>query len=215
MNLLKSIYNVVVKEMWKKFKFIFFKVKWRKNNSYNETIPMNFFDMNEVSVGRATYGELNIAKFNKNSKLKIGSFCSIGQNVSFILDADHQLNSITTFPMKVKIAQISKFEALSKGDIIVNDDVWIGYGALILSGVTIGQGAVVAAGSVVISDVPPYAIVCGVPAKVIKYRFTQEIIDELMKIDYDKLKKEDIEQNIELFYSDLKNKKQLEWLPKK
>ena len=62
-------------------------------------------------------------------------------------------------------------EATSKGDIIVQDDVWIGYGATILSGLTIGQGAVIAAGSVVTKDVTPYSVVAGVPARVIKYHF--------------------------------------------
>lgn len=72
-----------------------------------------------------------------------------------------------------------KHEATSKGDIVVKDDVWIGYGSIILSGVHIGQGAVIAAGSVVSHDVPPYAIVGGVPARLIKYRFSEEMTKKL------------------------------------
>ena len=106
-------------------------------------------------------------------------------------------------------------EAISKGDIIIDDDVWIGYGATILSGVHISQGAVVAACAVVTKDVPPYAIVGGVPAKVIKYRFEPEMIEELMKVDYSKLTKEQIEQHIDELYAGLKDKKQLDWMPKK
>ena len=71
----------------------------------------------------------------------------------------------------MKTIKIQSTEAFGKGDIIVEDDVWIGYGAVIMSGVTIKQGAVIAAGSVVVKDVPAYSIVGGAPAKIIKYRF--------------------------------------------
>ena len=100
----------------------------------------------------------------------IGNYISIAQNVHFLLDVEHFANHISTYPFKVKLLHSQKSESFSKGDIIIDDDVWIGYGATILSGVRIGQGAVVATGAVVTSDVPPYAIVGGVPAKVIKYR---------------------------------------------
>ncbi|NLK24601.1 MAG: CatB-related O-acetyltransferase [Clostridiales bacterium] len=106
-------------------------------------------------------------------------------------------------------------DAISKGDIIVRDDVWIGQRAIILSNVNIGQGAVIAAGSVVTKDVPPYAIVGGVPAKVIKYRFSPEMIKELLKIDYSKLTDEMIKEHINDFYTELKDIKQLEWVPKR
>jgi len=78
-----------------------------------------------------------------------------------------------------------------KGDIVIGNDVWIGYGVTILSGVTIGDGAIVAANSCVVKDVPPYSIVGGVPAKVIKYRFDDETIGKLLKIrwwDWDEQK---------------------------
>ena len=137
----------------------------------------------------------------------------------FILNADHPTNTISSFPYHVFIAQDQEFEALSKGDIIVDDDVWIGYGATILSGVHIDQGAVIAAGAVVSKDVPPYAIVGGVPAKVIKYRFTSDIIEELLKIDYSQLNEKDIKEHINNFYSEIKTlddaKRLTSWMPKK
>lgn len=83
----------------------------------------------------------------------------------------------------------------------MEDDVWIATNALILSGVTIGRGAIVAAGAVVVKDVPPYAIVGGNPAKILKYRFSLEIRESLMKMDFSLLTKEYIEQNIDFFYS--------------
>lgn len=96
-------------------------------------------------------------------------------------------------------------ETQAKGDIIVNDDVWIGDSALILSGVEIGQGAVIAAGAVVTEDVPPYAVVGGVPARVIKYRFTDEVIKELVKIDYDKVDRKFIELHEDIWYRKVMN----------
>ena len=98
---------------------------------------------------------------------------------------------------------------------MVEDEVWIGYGVTIMSGVKIGQGAIIAAGAVVTKDIPPYAIAGGVPAKVIKYRFSKDIVDELMKIDYSKLTKELIAEHIDEMYFELKEINQLEWLPRK
>lgn len=176
---------------------------------------LNCFNPKRIKLGIASYGEIEVIAFNNVSKLEIGNYCSIAQNVRFILDADHQIKSISSYPFKVKLLQSKLFEATSKGDIVIDDDVWIGYGATIMSGVHIGQGAVVAAGAVVTKDVPPYAIVGGVPAKVIKYRFEPEMIKELLKIDYSKLTKEDIEKHIDDLYTELKDPRQLDWMPRK
>jgi serine acetyltransferase len=108
-----------------------------------------------------------------------------------------------------------ELEAVSKGDIVVGDDVWIGYGATILSGVHIGQGAVVAAGALVAKDVPPYAIVGGVPAKVIKYRFEPALIERLLEIDYSQLDDATIREHADDLYNGLKSSDQLDWFPKK
>lgn len=197
-----------------RFNLILFRKRWREKNRFNTTIAINLFDINSVVIGKNTYGGIAVLNYNDFHKLTIGNFCSIATDVMFILDADHYTNHISTFPFKVKLLG-EKQEGVSKGDIIVADDVWIGYGATIMSGVHIGQGAVVAAGAVVTKDVPPYAIVGGVPAKVIKYRFDPEMIEELLKIDYSKLTKEDIEKHIDDLYTELKDTSQLDWMPKK
>jgi virginiamycin A acetyltransferase len=94
-------------------------------------------------------------------------------------------------------------DALSKGDIAVGHDVWIGVGAMILSGVKIGNGAIVAAGAVVTKDVPPYSIVGGVPAKVIRMRLSDSQIAALEKIQWWSWPPEKVKANLEYFYGDV------------
>lgn len=171
------------------------KFYWKRNNSHNKTVIgeikninlYNFIKSGNIVVGKNTYGLINIDySGDVNEKLIIGSYCSISNKSSFLLGGEHQYTNISTYPFRAKLFG-EQFEGGTKGPIIVNDDVWIGDRALILSGVEIGQGAIIAAGSVVVKDVPPYAIVGGNPAKIIKYRFSNEIIEKLLYIDYSSL----------------------------
>lgn len=191
-----------------------FKKQWRRANSHNGTYVKSRFPMEQVTVGKKTYGCLDIQLDNNINRLQIGNYCSVAENVRFLVCADHNTDCISTFPFRVHCLRYA-VEAVSKGDILVDDDVWIGYGSTILSGVHIGQGAVIAAGSVVAKDVPPYAIVGGVPAKVIKYRFAPEMIEELLRIDYSRLDDEAIRQQEAALYTPLTDPAQLAWLPKK
>lgn len=188
-----------------------FKKQWRKCNPHNHTYAANLFALESVVVGKATYGPLNVVNCGTGNTLRIGNYCSIAQDVIFSLHADHYLNRISTYPFRV-MAGGEKQEAISKGDIILEDDVWIGQRAMIMSGIRIGQGAVVAAGAVVTKDVPPYAIVGGVPAKVIRYRFAPELIQELMKIDYNRLDRKQILEHMEELYHPLVDVRQIEWM---
>lgn len=192
----------VMKMLGKQFKLERTRIKWRKKNKHNSTMPMNNFPISLVDVGKETYGELNIVTFGDSTKLSIGNYVSISQNVYFFLDSEHYTKHISTFPFKVKMLKSVKSEAFSKGDIIVSDDVWIGFGSMIMSGVRIGKGAIVAAGSIVTKDVPEFAIVAGIPAQVIKYRFDDTTMKKIRRIDYTKLSKESIADNIELLYRD-------------
>lgn len=192
-----------------------FKLKWKYHNCENFTSVVREFPPNTVEVGKRTYGRLLIYNDIKGRKLKLGSYCSVADEVTFLLGIDHRTMNISTYPFKQMLVDRYSFDAISKGDIVVDDDVWIGYRATIMSGVHIGQGAVIAAGAVVTKDVPPYAIVGGVPAKVIKYRFETEIIKELLRIDYSKLNEKMIKEHIDELYTDLKSVKQIKWFPQR
>lgn len=191
------------------------KKEWKQLHPNNDTFPMNNFAFENVLLGDGTYGELNVVDFGGSNKLIIKNYVSIAQNVSFILNAEHHINHISTYPFKVKILHVEESESFGKGDILIEDDVWIGYGATIMSGVHIGQGAIIAAGAVVTKDIPPYAIVGGIPAKIIKYRFSQDIINELMKVDYSKLTDDMIKEHVDDLYNELTDVRQLKWMPRK
>lgn len=175
------------------------KIKWRKRNRNNHTVLVNVFPMELAEIGKQTYGQLCVFAQSKEAKLKIGNYCSIGPNVSFLLSVEHQLDRISTYPFRVMCLG-EKYEAGTKGDIIIEDDVWIGCGATIMSGVHIGKGAVIAAGAVVTKDVEPYAIVAGVPAKTIKMRFDDDRIKRLMEINYEQIDEAIIKEYNELLY---------------
>lgn len=212
--------NTFIKQAAKAIQLNSFKRKWRSLNQHNDTHAMNLFPMELVQVGQYSYGELNIVDFNRHSKLLIGAYVSIAQMVTFMLDVEHSIDHISSYPFSAKVLKKGD-EAKSKGNIVIDDDVWIGYGSTIMSGVHIAQGAVVAAGAVVTKDVPAYAIVGGVPAKVIKYRFPEEIIGELIKIDYKKLSADLVDEHLHELYMPIENMskeelaKRIGWMPKK
>jgi acetyltransferase-like isoleucine patch superfamily enzyme/glycosyltransferase involved in cell wall biosynthesis len=160
---------------------------WRALNRHNDTSMARPFDPKLVTVGNYSYGPLYVHAWGASEEhLSIGSFVSIADEVHFLLGGGHDYSRFTTFPLKVKVYGHS-IEAISKGPIVVHDDVWIGHRATILSGVILGQGSVVAAGSVVTKSVDPYSIVAGNPARHLRYRFDRNVIDVLMSIDYSML----------------------------
>lgn len=138
-------------------------------------------------------------------KLKIGKFCSIACGAKFLFNAaNHSLRSLSTYPFPIFFEEwglptdpMSISEAWDKkGDIVIGNDVWIGYEALILAGVTVGDGAIIAGRAVVTKDVPPYTIVGGVPAKPIRKRFDDDTIAALEKLRWWDWDEERIRENL-------------------
>lgn len=185
-----------------KVKLIYYKSLWRKYNAHNTTYLNSLFDFKKVKVGNHTYGPLNIMCWDDEKEhLSIGSFCSIASGVVFILGGNHNMNSISTFPFRHFLFGDNS-EAFTKGEIIIGDDVWIGTNSIVLSGVTIGQGSVVAAGSVVTKSFPPYSVIGGNPAKLIKKRLSDDIINEAVLLNYQKVNKDFILANNNIFEED-------------
>lgn len=150
----------LIRHYARKWEFACFQKKWRKQNRHNRTVAMNRFPIKSVQVGKDTYGELHILSYLPETEfLQIGNYVSIAPDVHFILSGNHQTETLFTYPIQSLLTNgHCPKDSVSKGAVIIEDEVWIGYGALILSGVTIGKGSIIAAGSVVTRDVPPYAI---------------------------------------------------------
>lgn len=172
-----------------KIKIWMFNKQWRKKNKDNFTTANNTFSIRNVTVGKKTYGPLNIKWYPSatDAKLLIGSYCSIAEKVQFIMGGEHDYKRLSTWPFQSKVYHQQGKQAIDR-DIYIEDDVWIGYDTLILSGAHIGQGSVIAARSVVSGNIPPYSVYVG--NKIIKYRFSEEIIEKLLKINYQAIEHE-------------------------
>lgn len=132
-------------------------------------------------IGKWTYGLPTVKNWGEGSTLRIGKFCSIAEGVVIFLGGEHRVDWITTYPFSVLWPEGKGFSGhpRSKGDVSIGNDVWIGHGAVILSGITIGNGAVIGACSVVSSNVDPYEIVAGNPARHVRFRFSDATIQRL------------------------------------
>lgn len=151
------------------------------------------------NVFNSRFGRHSFAGYNcEISHSEIGSFCSIGNNV-ILNPGVHPINWVSTSPVfysgkdsvKVKYAN---FDKVKRRSLVIGSDVWIGSNVVVMGGVNIGHGAIIGASSVVTKNVPPYAIVGGVPAKILKYRFDENLIEELLQskwweLDENELKK--------------------------
>ncbi|MEM8524392.1 MAG: CatB-related O-acetyltransferase [Bacteroidota bacterium] len=166
-----------------------------------------------ITVGDYTYYDdfENVENFEKNvkylfdftgDKLRIGKFCMIASDVTFIMNgANHLSDAITSYPFAIFGADWSDaMEGKSypnKGDTVVGNDVWMGYDATIMPGVTIGDGAIVATKAVVTKDVEPYSIVGGNPAQLIRRRFSEQEIERLLELKWWDWSIEKITQNVQ------------------
>ncbi len=157
-----------------------------------------------VQIGKYSSGGPKILSWRSDDQLVVGKFCMFASNVIVLMGGEHDINKVTAFPLKKKLQNVENdnVDSKSKGPVIIGSDVWVGVGAIILSGVRIGSGAVIGAGSVVVRDIPPYAIAVGNPARVVKYRFPPDQIEKLLKIRWWDWEESKIKENIDYFYQD-------------
>lgn len=171
-----------------------------------------FVKAKESSIGAHTY----IGANTDIECAEIGKFCSIADHCRIGM-AGHTLSCLSTSPIFTRVVN-GCHEQWVENDVFpdeqdvpanIGNDVWIGSHALIRGGVTIGDGAIIGAGAVVVKDVPPYAVVGGVPAKVIKYRFSQEVIDRLEEMKWWDMPDEVLKKNIGMFQKEKINIKDI------
>lgn len=197
----------ILKKIQRAYKFYLTRYKWRAENRHNYTYCANLitdslFPLGKIHVGEYTYGPLRVIPYSiYDADLYIGKFCSIASDVCFLLGGEHNYHHLSTYPFKAML--LGQDEAISKGDIIIEDDVWIGRSSIILSGVTLARGTIVAAGSVVVKSTEPYSIVGGNPATLIKKRFTKSTIDKLRDISFDNWNEKYILENLDKIYEEL------------
>lgn len=192
-----------------------------RSNDHQTVYLKNVITRNNIEVGDYTiYNDFydDPRDFEKNNvlyhypvnkdKLIIGKFCSIACKAKFLMTSgNHSMKSLSsyTFPIFYEEWGLDVSHVTdawdNKGDIVIGNDVWIGYEAVIMSGVKIGDGAVIGTRAVVTKDVPPYTVVGGMPAKVIKKRFDDDTIDKLMKIQWWNWTEKKIQANISYIQS--------------
>jgi acetyltransferase-like isoleucine patch superfamily enzyme len=160
---------------------------------------------NMIPRGKHTYGQepkiIGVPEIIIGSK--IGKFCSIAENLQFIARGSHMMNWVTTYPFQAMWGMdVPLHDLPPHSPIIIGNDVWIAANVKIKQGVTIGDGAVLATECFVTKDIPPYAVVGGNPAKIIKYRFTEEQIKDLLEIKWWDWNDEEIKKAVPLLVSD-------------
>jgi len=175
----------------------------------------NYISSGNISVGDYTYYDdvKGPERFEHNvlyhhphigDKLLIGKFCAIAEGVKFLMNgANHNMSGFSTYPFHLFSngwERVTPNEGVLpyKGNTVVGNDVWIGFEATIMPGVIIGSGAIIGTKALVANDVPPYSIVGGNPAKVIKYRFDESTIDALLEIAWWNWSAEKITEHLEL-----------------
>ena len=206
----------------KKIKKILIRLKYSRRNILSKTftigrnVRLNNCELSYHSRV-AEYATLQHTKIGEYSSVgryakivytEIGKFCAISWDVTInAISHPHSNLSISAFPYVPYVGEFVKERIQKHSEVKIMNDVWIGANAVILPGVIIGNGAIIGAGAVVTKNVPDYAIVGGVPAKIIKYRFSEVIIKELLELQWWNWDREVIKNNIHLFQSEITDEK--------
>ena len=148
----------------------------------NKKLPLLSADTDSYIVSGKVLSGIDHAPDLCIHNIQLGKYCALSNNIMFMIDANHDYKSVFQGSIQGLPTSADTIKIHRKGQVIIQNDCWIGYGATINAGVTIHNGAVVATNALVTKDVPPYAIVGGNPAKIIGYRFSQDIIDKLLVI---------------------------------
>jgi len=194
------IRNIIPNFLLQKFNNYRNKVKLI-NCNYTDTVGFAY----ESQVSNCNIGDFtSIGRYDKIVHTDFGRYCSVSWDVT-INAIGHEMNKLTThsFARRPDFGFGVEKDGRVYKRVIIKNDVWIGANTVVMPGLTIGNGAIIGAGAVVTKDVPDYAIVVGVPAKVIKYRFSKEIIEELLKLKWWNWDREVIKNNIHLFQSEI------------
>jgi len=177
-----------------------------KNVITDPNISVGEYTMYNDFVNDPTQFEKNNVLYHypiNHDRLIIGKFCSIACGAKFLFNsANHTMKSLSTYPFPLFFEEwgLDKKNVANswdnKGDIVIGNDVWIGYEAVIFAGVTVGDGAIIGTRAVVTKDVPPYTIVGGIPAKVIRKRYSPDIIEQLLSLRWWDWTKDRIKRNL-------------------
>jgi acetyltransferase-like isoleucine patch superfamily enzyme len=175
------------------------KIKIMNRISYEFYYPEHF-----IKIGDYTYGHPAMMCWDDKTSVTIGKFCSIARGVTIMVGGEHRSDWITTYPFNRLMKSFRGIEGHPhrKGDIVIGNDVWIGGGTKIMSGVKIGNGCVIGANSLVTKDIPAYCVCGGLPAKIIRKRFSDEIISKLQEIRWWDFSEKEITEIIPLLQSE-------------